>query len=99
MDTKASIPADTSTTDNLIQSTHDAGFGLFSLPSLRSLTLWNLDLDESFYTGVADAASFSQVGDGTCMADRDMGKALHITFSIAYNINILTCRIWIKAKV
>ena len=65
MDTTANIPADTSNRDNLNQSTHDAAFGLFSLPSLRSLTLVYVHLDESFYTGVADAASLSQVGDGT----------------------------------
>ena len=65
MDTKASISADTSNTDNLNQSSRDTAFGLFSLPNLRSLTLWRVQLDESFYTGVADAASLSQVGDGT----------------------------------
>ena len=54
------------TTDNLRQSSRDAAFGIFSLPSLRSLTLIGTSrLDESFYTGVADAASLSKVGDGT----------------------------------
>ena len=65
MDTKASIAADTSNTDNLNQPSRDAAFGLFSLPSLRSLTLWEVCLDASFYTGVANAASLSQVGDGS----------------------------------
>ena len=65
MDTKASIAADTSNMENLNQSSRDAAFGLISLSSLRSLTLFSVQLDESFYTGVADAASLSQVGDGT----------------------------------
>ena len=64
MDTKASTAADTSKTDNLNQSLRNAAYGLFSLPSLGSLTLMSVELDESFYTGVADAASLSQVGDG-----------------------------------
>ena len=65
--TKASIVADTSNKENLGQSSRDAAFGLFSLPNLRSLTLWAVQLDESFYTGVAEAAPFSHVRDGSAV--------------------------------
>ena len=66
--------ADTITMGNLNQSSRDAAFGLFSLPSLRSLKLWRVDLDKSFYTGMADAAPLSQVGDWSWQTEDYMHK-------------------------
>ena len=38
-----------------------AGVGLFSLPSLRSLTLGDVEVDDPFYEGMAAVAASSQV--------------------------------------
>ena len=48
--------------------------------------MFGAKLDESFYTGMADAASLSQVYRRWDMTDRDMGKALHIVPSQFHTI-------------
>ena len=48
-------------TIKLDQSSFDAAVGLFTLPKLRSLALYHVPLDSSFYAGIANVAPYSQV--------------------------------------
>ena len=49
--------------DTSSESTHDAAVGLFTLPNLRSLTLLDVEFDDSFYRGMVTAAKQSQVNN------------------------------------
>ena len=46
--------------DTNSESTHDAAVGLFTLPNLRSLTLDDVEFDDSFYRGMVTASSAKQ---------------------------------------
>ena len=46
--------------DTSSESTHDAAVGLFTLTNLRSLTLIDLEFDDSFYRGMVTASSAKQ---------------------------------------
>ena len=43
------------------QPSCDAAVGLFTLPNLRTLHLWNDLFDKCFFTGMVNAASLSMV--------------------------------------
>ena len=46
--------------DTSSESTHDAALGLFTLPNLRSMTLFGVELDDSFYRGMVTASLAKQ---------------------------------------
>ena len=49
--------------DTSSESTYDSAVGLFTLPSLRSLELAEVEFDDSFYRGMVTAAKQSQVNN------------------------------------
>ena len=61
MKTNPKLKNDVGVLEKFDQSSYDAAVGLFTLPELRSLVLWKLQLDASFYTGMDNVAPYSQV--------------------------------------
>ena len=65
MMTDPKIGNDVGVLEKLDQSSYDAAVGLFTLPELRSLRLKRVQLDASFYAGMANVAPYSHVMDSS----------------------------------
>ena len=60
---------DAAVTDKLEKlSYYDAAVGLFTLPELRSLRLYKVQLEASFYAGMVNVAPYTQVMNSSSMS-------------------------------